>query len=78
MLRVKAETRDALRVMAKETGSSMQRVAEEAVEAYRRQKILEETHAAYARLVQDEPVRAELEAERADWDVTLCDGMVSE
>ena len=78
MLRVTTKTRDTLRDIAEGTGCSMQRVAEEAVEAYRRQMILDQTHAAYARLVQDPQAWAEVQAERSEWDVTLGDGLEDE
>ena len=75
VLRVTAETRDMLRVIAAERGSSMQGVAEDAVEAYRRQLILAETHAAYTRLQLDSQAASAMEAERREWDVTLGDGL---
>ncbi len=75
MLRVTTETRDTLRVMAEEKGSSMQGVAEEAIEAYRRQMILDETTEAYTRLLQDAEAASALKAEQSDWDVTLGDGL---
>jgi len=75
MLRVTAETRDTLRVMAQEKGSSMQGVAEEAIEAYRRQLILDETSAAYARLQEDPEAASALQAEQGEWDATLSDGL---
>ena len=75
MLRVTADTRDTLRVIAEEKGGSMQRVAEEAIEAYRRQLILDETNAAYARLRRDSEAASAMEAEQREWDVTLGDGL---
>lgn len=75
MLRVTTETRDTLRVIAQGRGSSMQRIAEEAIEAYRRQMILDETNAAYARLLQDPEAASVLEAEQREWDATLGDGL---
>lgn len=75
MLRVTTETRDKLRVIAKGKGSSMQGVAEEAIEAYRRQMILDETSAAYARLRRDSEAASALEAEQREWDATLGDGL---
>ena len=74
MLRVTSKTHDTLRAIAKEKGSSMQQVVEEAVERYRRQLILDETNAAYAALRKDPKAWAEVEAEQAAWDVTLHDG----
>jgi len=78
MLRVTVQTRDMLSVIAAEKGSSMQGVAEEAVEAYRRQMILDQTSAAYDRLCDDPEAAAALEAEERDWDATLCDGLEDE
>jgi succinate dehydrogenase/fumarate reductase flavoprotein subunit len=75
MLRVTAKTHDSLRAIAKEKGRSMQQVVEQAVEAYRRQMILDETNAAYASLRKDSKAWAEVETEQAAWDATLRDGL---
>lgn len=75
MLRVTPETRNTLKVIAEGQGSSMQGVAEQAIEAYRRQLILEETNAAYTRLLHNPEAAATLEAEQREWDATLEDGL---
>lgn len=53
----------------------MQQVLDQALELYRRQRILEETNAAYAALRADPAAWAEVEAERRAWDATLADGL---
>jgi hypothetical protein len=53
----------------------MQRIIDEAVEEYRRSKIFEQANAAYAALRSDPATWEEMERERAEWDVTLADGL---
>lgn len=73
-VRIKAETHAKLRSLADESGQSMPDVLEQAIESLRRQKFLEATNDAYARLKQDpKQWRAELE-ERKAWEATLADG----
>ena len=77
-VRVKEETRAALRELANQTNQSMQDVLARAVELYRRERILEETNAAYAALRADPQLWQEEQQERAAWDATLADGLGSE
>ena len=77
-VRVKEETRAALRELANQTNQSMQDVLARAVELYRRERILEETNAAYAALRADPQHWQEEQQERAAWDATLADGLGSE
>ena len=74
MLRVTAQTRETVRTIAEGKGTTMQQVVEEAVEAYRRQMILDASNAAYARLLQSGEGR-EAAGELQAWDVTLADGL---
>ncbi|CUS04118.2 conserved protein of unknown function [Candidatus Promineifilum breve] len=53
----------------------MQIIVEEAIEAYQGQRLLEATNAAYAALQNDPQAWLELLEERAEWDVTLADGL---
>ena len=48
---------------------------DEAVEALRRQRFLEQVNAAYATLREDPRTWKALEGERRAWDVTLSDGL---
>lgn len=75
MLRVTERTRDAVRALAEGKGSSMQQVVEEAIEAYRRQVVLEQANEAYAHLRKDRAAWNEMTAERELWDETLADGI---
>jgi hypothetical protein len=53
----------------------MQEILEQAVEQYRRQRLLAATNAAYAALRADPEAWQALKEERAAWDVTLADGL---
>ena len=53
----------------------MQAILEKAIEVYRRQRFLEAVNTAYAALRQDQSAWAAVERERAEWDVTLEDGL---
>ena len=74
-IRVSTRTRDLLQELAQRSGGSMQSVLEQALEQYRRQKLLEAANDAYAELRTDAAAWAELEDERRDWDSTLADGL---
>ena len=77
-IRVSGKTRDVLRVLARDSGKAIQDVIDEAVELYRRQRIIEQANAAYAALRDDpEEWQAEIE-ERAAWDATIGDGLEDE
>ena len=73
-IRVTSQARDTLRQLAQITGKPQQDVVNEAVEAYRRQILLDRTNTAYAALRSDaRSWEAELQ-ERQAWDTTLGDG----
>jgi predicted transcriptional regulator len=73
-VRVAGETQAKLRALAEQRGETMQHVLAEAVESYRRQRMLEETNARYAALRQDPSAWTEVQRERAARDATLADG----
>jgi len=73
-IRVTNRARDTVREISEITGKQQQEVVDEAVEAYRRQILLEKANQAYAALRSDnEAWTTELE-EREAWDETLADG----
>lgn len=74
-VRINAQTHSKLKDLAERAGRSMPDVLDSAVEAYRRQVLLEETNRAFARLKADPKAWTEELAERAAWDVTLADGL---
>lgn len=77
-IRVSARAKELLGVLAKRDGTSMQKVLDEAVEQYHRDRFLDEVNAAYLRLKSDPVAWKEELAERADWDSTLMDGLEEE
>lgn len=77
-VRVRQETRSILRELAEQANEPMQDVLAKAVEAYRRQRILELSSAAYAALRADPEKWQEVEAERKAWEATLGDGLEPE
>ena len=77
-VRVAGETQAKLRALAEQRGETMQHVLAEAVEWYRRQRMIEETNRRYSALRQDPGAWAEEQSERAAWDVTLADGLADD
>lgn len=77
-IRVSTETHNLLQTMARSSGVSMQQVLEQALEHYRRQRILREANEAYAALHADAGAGTEFEGERAAWDAVLGDGLTEE
>jgi hypothetical protein len=77
-VRIRRETRETLRELERETGYRTTELLARAVEQYRRSVILGLTNTAYAALRADRDRWAELEAERAEWDATLADGLESD
>ncbi len=78
MVRVKEETSGVLRELAREANEPMQEVLAKAVEAYRRQRILEQTNAAYAALREDTRRWQEVLDERVALEGTLSDDLAEE
>ena len=74
-IRVSEKTRATLHSLARDAGIPMAEVVEQAIEAYRRKRILDAANAQYAALRADPEAWAEVQAERAVWDVTLADGL---
>ena len=74
-VRVEERTQETLKALAAESGASMQEILARAVEAYRRQRLIDRTNAAYAALREDPAAGQAEQAERAAWDATLGDGL---
>jgi predicted transcriptional regulator len=74
-IRVSLKTRDSLQELARRSGVSMQEVVDQALDLYRRQQLLSATNAAYAALHADSDAWQRLQAERAEWDAALNDGL---
>jgi predicted CopG family antitoxin len=74
-IRVSRDARRALRSMAVQEGKSMQEILEEAIEVYRRRRMLELGNQAYAALRADPKAWEHELAERRLWENTLADGL---
>ena len=77
-VRISQETRQVLRELAEQMGEPLHKVLARAVEAYRRQYILEMSNAAYAALRANQEAWREEQAEREEWEATLADGLEDE
>lgn len=75
MLRVHERTHEKIRRMSSESNLSMQEVTDRAIEAYRRQQILEQANAVYAAMQLSAQAWQEEQEGRAEWDTTLNDGL---
>ena len=73
--RISATAHGVLRELSKAEGKTMLVLLDEAVEALRRKRFLEQVNAAYATLRADPRSWESVEAERRAWDITLPDGL---
>ena len=77
-VRIDQETWGVLKELAELLGEPMQKVLAGAIEAHRRQLVLEKSNAAFAALRADPGAWQEEQAERRAWDTTLPDGLAEE
>jgi hypothetical protein len=77
-IRVSEKTHQLVATLAREFGTSMADLVEQAIEMLRRQRILDQINADYAALRADPSAWAEVRAEREAWDATLADGLPEE
>ncbi len=77
-VRVSIEVRAKLHRMAADYGEPMQALLEKAVEAYRRQRLLDSINESFAALRADPQAWEEYQEEIRAWDVTLMDGLEDE
>lgn len=72
-VRIREETREALRELENQTGEGTQDLLARAVDQFRRSLILAETNLAYARIGAE--ATDDFADELAEWDATLADGL---
>jgi hypothetical protein len=72
-IRIREETREALRQIERQTGEGTQELLSRAVEQLRRSLILGESNAAYARIR-----AAGAEDDKREWEATLADGLADD
>jgi predicted transcriptional regulator len=77
-IRVSEQTHRTLTRLARDMSLPMSEVVEQAIEHYRRQRILREANVAYAAQRSDTDAWAEEQAERAAWEATVSDGLPQE
>ena len=77
-VRIRERTHVLLRELARERGESLPDALDRLVEEDRRRRLLERTNEAYAALRADPEAWAEFQAEVAEWDATLADGLEDE
>lgn len=77
-IRIKPETRAKLERIARAERTTMTSVLDKVVDAYRRQRVLEQTNAAYAALRADPKAWEQELKERREWEATLADGLEDE
>jgi hypothetical protein len=74
-IRISEKTHAVLRDLAAAEGKPMADLVAQAIERYRRERLLDAHNAAYAALRADPQAWAEYEEELRVWDVTLKDGL---
>jgi len=74
-VRVSSESRDALRRLARRSGTSLQEVLERAIEEYETRQFLEAANRSYADLRTNRKAWEQELRERRAWDATLSDGL---
>jgi len=74
-IRISGTAHGVLRALARTEGKPMLALLDEAVDALRRQRFLEQVNAAYAALRADPQAWEAVEAERREWEATLADGL---
>ncbi len=74
-VRIDQETWEILKELTGMLGEPMQKVLAKAIEAHRRQLVLEKSNAAFAALRADPQAWQEEQAERREWDTTSADGL---
>lgn len=67
-----------LQELAARTGKLHQEIIHEALEAYHRDRMLDEINAAFAVVKRDEKAWRDEQSERAAWDGTAADGLTNE
>lgn len=77
-VRVSEETHRSLREISERRGQSMTELLAELVKKLEREDLLRRTNEAYAALREDPEAWNDLMRERAEWDVTLMDGLEDE
>jgi predicted transcriptional regulator len=74
-IRIKKELYDTVKSLAKEKNRNMQEIINEAIKDLKKKEFFDNLNSFYTKLKADPKAWAEEEAERAEWDATLLDGI---
>ena len=74
-VRISTRSRETLRRLAKQSGTSLQAVLQDAIEEYETSQFLEAANRSYAALRKNAKAWEQELRERREWDATLSDGL---
>ena len=74
-IRISKESKKVLEELSKQSGEPMMHVLDKAIDIFQRRMFLEEVNRAYGRLREDAEASKKFDAEMAEWDSTLADGL---
>jgi type II secretory pathway component PulK len=77
-IRVTNKTKRTIEELAASTGASQVEIVAEAVEKYRRKRLIQEINESFARLRENPEEWADYQRELHEWDATLMDGLEDE
>ncbi|MBU1670054.1 MAG: ribbon-helix-helix protein, CopG family [Actinobacteria bacterium] len=77
-IRVNLKTKKTIEELAASTGNSQVEIVAEAVEKYRRRRLLQEINESFARLRENPEEWEDYQREVREWDSTLMDGLEEE
>ena len=75
IVRISSETHSRLKAMAAASGETLGELLTKAVDAYRREGLLNDANKAFAKLKEDEELWKGEQNEREEWGTTLADGL---
>jgi predicted DNA-binding protein len=75
IVRISSETHSRLKAMASASGETIGEILAKAVEAYRREMLLNDANRAFARLKEREELWKDEQKEREEWETALADGL---
>lgn len=74
-MRISSETHSRLKAMALASGETIGEILAKAVDAYRREMLLNDANRAFAKLKEREELWKDEQKEREEWETALADGL---
>ena len=75
IVRISSETHSRLKAMASASGETIGEILAKAVDAYRREMLLNDANRAFAKLKEREELWKDEQKEREEWETALADGL---